>query len=62
MPACISVAQTQRIHHTAELDEKPIAGRLDQPSIVRGYRRVNQLGPDRPQRLECAALVCADQS
>jgi len=35
---------------------------LDQPAIVRGDRRINQLGPDRLQRLESAALVRADQS
>jgi hypothetical protein len=52
----------QRIYHTAELDEQPIPSRLDQPAIVRGDRRINQLGPDCLQRLESAALVRPDQA
>ena len=39
------------------------AGQLrNQPAIVRGDRRINQLGADSPQRLEGAALVRADQA
>jgi hypothetical protein len=34
----------QRIHHTAELDEQPIARGLNQPAIVRADRRIKQLG------------------
>jgi hypothetical protein len=52
----------QRIDHTAELEEKPVTRRLDEPAIVRGDRRIKQLGPDRLQRLESAALVRPDQS
>jgi hypothetical protein len=52
----------QGIDHTSELDEKPITGGLDEPSVVCGDRRINQLGPDSLQRLERAALVRPDQS
>jgi len=41
----------QGIDHTAELDQKPVTRRLDQPAIVRGDRWINQLGPDSPQCL-----------
>ena len=47
---------------TAELDEQPGTRRLDEPAIVRGDCRINQLGPDGLQGLEGAALVHADQS
>jgi hypothetical protein len=45
----------QRIHHTAELDEQTVTRCLDEPTIVRSDRRVNQLGPDGLERLEGAA-------
>jgi hypothetical protein len=45
MPACTSFAQ-RSVHHTAELDQQTITRRLDQPAIVRGDRRINQLGPN----------------
>src|SRR6516225_187801 len=51
----------QGADHTAELDEQAITRRLDEPSIVRGDRRVNQFGADCLQRLEGAALVRPDQ-
>jgi hypothetical protein len=38
------------------------AGQLrNQPAIVRGDRRINQLGADSLQRLESAAFICSDQ-
>jgi hypothetical protein len=52
----------QSIYHTAELDEKPIACRLDPLAVIRSDRRVNQLGPDRLERLESATLVHPSQS
>jgi len=52
----------QGIDHTAELDEKPIACGLDEPAVVRGDRRINQLGPDGLELREGAALVRANQS
>jgi hypothetical protein len=52
----------QRIHHTAKVDKQAITRRLDQPAIVRGDRRIEQLSSDRLQSLEGAALVCPDQS
>ena len=52
----------QGIDHTAELNQQAITRRLDQPAIVRGHGRVNQLGADRLERRESAALVRADQS
>jgi hypothetical protein len=36
----------QRIHHTAELDAKPTACRLDQPDAVRGDCPINEHGPE----------------
>jgi hypothetical protein len=41
---------TQRIDHTAELDEQAVACRLDEPAVVRGNHRIDQLGSDRPER------------
>jgi len=52
----------QGIDHTAELDQQAIARCLDEPAVVRGDRRINQLGADSLQRLEGAAFVRADQS
>jgi len=53
---------TQGIDHTAELDEQPVTRRLDEPTIVRGDRRINKFGADDLQRLESAALIRSDQS
>jgi len=52
----------ERVHHTAELNEQPVARRLYLPAVVRGDRWINQFGPDGLQRLESAALVCSDQA
>jgi len=44
----------QSIDHTTEFDEEPVACRLDQSTVVRSDRRINQLGPDSPSALgEC---------
>ena len=51
----------QRVDDTAELYEKPVAGRLDQPAAMDGDRRLNHLRPDRLQPAECSFLVRADQ-
>jgi hypothetical protein len=36
----------QGIDHTAELDQQAITRRLDEPAVVRGDRRINQLGTE----------------
>ena len=36
----------QSIDHTAELDQQAITRRLDEPAVVRGDRRINQLGTE----------------
>ena len=51
----------QRVDDTAELYEKPVAGRLDPPAARDGERRLNHLRPDRLQPAECSFLVRADQ-
>jgi hypothetical protein len=39
---CTSLAQ--RSHHTAELDEEAVSDCLDQPAVMRGDHRIEQLG------------------
>ena len=51
----------QRIDDAAELDEQPVTGGLDEAAVVLGDFRIEQLAPQRPERLEGAALVRADQ-
>jgi hypothetical protein len=36
----------QRIHHTTELDEQAIPRRLDEPAVMFGDLRIDQLGSD----------------
>jgi len=52
----------QGVDEAAELDEQTVTGRLDEPTVVRGDRRINQLDADRLQRFEGAALVRPDQA
>jgi hypothetical protein len=42
----------QCIDDAGELDEEPVAGRLDQPPAMRSDRRVDHFGPDGPQSVE----------
>jgi len=51
-----------RIHYAAELDKQAVAGCLDEAAVMRGDLWINQLGADRLERLESAALVSSDQS
>jgi len=51
----------ERIYHTAELDEEAVTHRLDEPAVMRGDRRIDQLGPDRRGLSESAALVLSHQ-
>jgi exodeoxyribonuclease V alpha subunit len=59
------------VYGFAELDELVLAyattihksqGSLDEPAVMRGDRRINQLGPDGLQRLKSTALICPDKS
>jgi len=60
MPPCILVAH--RRASTTLLNEQSVAGGLDEPSLVRGDGRIEQLGSDRFQCLKSAALIRSDQS
>ena len=62
MPARILGRAAKGIHDATEFHEQPVACRLDQPAVVRGNGRINQLGPGRLERLESTALIHADQS
>src|ERR1700730_2324959 len=56
--AGLQLARTaQCIHHTAELDEEAVTCRLDEPTVMLGDLRIHQLGPDRLEVSESAALV-----
>ena len=50
----------QRIDDARELDEKPVAGCLDQPPTMRRDRRVDHLSPEGPQPAESSFLVDTD--
>src|SRR5215472_4092055 len=52
----------QRIHYAAELGEKAVARRLDQPAVMRSDLRVDQFGLNCFEGLESARLVCSDQA
>src|SRR5262249_33684883 len=51
---------TQRVYNTTELDEEPVARRFHKPAMMRGDRRVDQLGADRPEPTERAGFVRAN--
>ena len=51
----------QCIDHTAELDEQPVAGGLDEAAPVLGDFRIEELAAQRLEAFEGAALVGADQ-
>ena len=51
----------QRIDHTAELNEQPVAGGLDEAALVLGEFRIEEFAPQRFETFEGAALVGADQ-
>ena len=46
-----------RLDHTRELDQDAVAGRLDDPALVFGYFRVDQLAAERPQARQGSGLV-----
>ncbi len=52
----------ERIDDAGELDEQPVAGRLDQPPAMRSDCRVDHLCPDGPQPVEGSFLVNPDQA
>ena len=47
----------QRVHDTAELDQKPVACRLDEPAVTRGNGRIDQLRPDSPKPCENGVFI-----
>jgi hypothetical protein len=46
-----------RIHHTAELDDASISGALDDPAVMGGDCRVDQIATEAPQARQGAVLV-----
>src|SRR5215471_7503898 len=51
----------QRIHYAAELGEKAVTRRLDEPAVMRSDLRIEHLFADRLESLESAPLVRPDQ-
>ena len=54
---CTSTAQRNASTHTAELDEQPVAGGLDESTAVLGDFWINELAAQRLEALERAFLV-----
>ena len=52
----------QSIHHTAELDQQPVAGRLDDAAFMAADLRIDQLGAKRLEPAERSFLVGFDQA
>src|SRR6516162_4850168 len=52
----------QRIYHTAELDEEAVTRCLDEPAVMSGDLRIEQLSLYRLEPLEGTALVHPDQA
>jgi hypothetical protein len=52
---------TGRIDHTAEFSDEPVAGALDDPAMVRGDRRLDQIAEERAEPRECSLLVRAGE-
>src|SRR5208337_4792157 len=48
--------------HAAELDHRPVAGALDEPPVVDGDRRVDEVAAQSPQPRERALLVSASET
>ena len=46
-----------RVDHAAELDDVPVASALDDPSVVDGDRRIDQVATQRPEPRQNAILV-----
>jgi len=51
-----------RVDHAAELDQRPVAGALDDPAIMHGYRRVNEIAAERPEPGQRAIFVRAGEA
>ena len=50
-----------RVDHAAELDEAAVAGALDDPSVVHGDDRVDQIAAQRPEARKRTILVRAGE-
>ena len=50
-----------RVDDAAELDERPIAGALDDATVMHGDRRVDEIASQRPQASQGTILVRAGQ-
>ena len=50
-----------RVYDAAEFDERPIAGALDDATVMNGDRRVDEIASQRPQASQGTILVCAGQ-
>jgi hypothetical protein len=53
---------TKRVYYARELDEKPVAGRLDQPAAMRSDLRIDHLGPDRLETIQRPFFVSANKA
>jgi len=51
----------QRIDSAGEPGQQPVAGGLDDAAVIGGDRRINQLSADRPEPLQRALLISANQ-
>ena len=50
-----------RVDHAAELDDRAVAGALDDPPVMRGDGRVDEVAAKAPQARESAVLVRAGE-
>jgi hypothetical protein len=50
----------QRLHRTGKLDEKAVAGGLEQPALMRGGERFDNTGAQPAHARQRAKLVTAD--
>ena len=48
-----------RVYDAAEFDERPIAGALDDATVMNGDRRVDEIASQRPQASQGTILVRA---
>jgi hypothetical protein len=60
-PALHCVGATKCINDTAELDQQSVARRFEEPAVMRGNRRINQVASGCPQCCESAFLVLTHQ-
>ena len=59
MPFCTSISAAHGVDDAAELDERAVAGALDDAAVMHGDGRVDEVAAQRPKPRERALLVRA---